>query len=258
VLRGPPISGEAHLHLWRWDVQVVFGPPPTPARSLNLREFVRMIKNLPLDADDATEAKVHDLLVRFTGGLVVTDGVAGDVKKSQSVLVRGAQLRFEVQSRMPILTAHVGGHDPDVMIPTSDGKGTVKPRLFARPMQLANELHQSKLEIVLKRKTAVAEVVLDVEPIVKNVPPSIWGACKVFFVLSLSLLSLSLFFFSSFCFTLFPPSYSLISSSSFLFVLHIFLSIAFHSSPHTNCYVLFFQTRAKRTFRLSRRICSHT
>ncbi|KAF5540890.1 hypothetical protein FNAPI_10411 [Fusarium napiforme] len=179
VLRGPPVSGEAYLHLWRWDVQVVFGPPPIQSPPLKLGEFIRMIKNLPIDAEEATERKVPDLLLSFTGGVVTTNATtpatSSMAKTTSPIIVRGAQLSFEVQSHIPILTARIGGRDRDVTVPAADGVSRTKPRLFARPMQLEKEIYNSKLEIALKRKSQAEEILLDAEPIIKNLPPSIWG-----------------------------------------------------------------------------------
>ncbi|KAK3376171.1 hypothetical protein B0T24DRAFT_572789 [Lasiosphaeria ovina] len=175
-LRGPPLAGEAKLHLWRWNIEVVFGQAPAKPKALTLDQFVRMVKNLPLDTPPRESSPVPDHLVDVTGGRAPADGAEAS---RSPVEVFGAGMRVEVQTRVPVLKARISGNTEQPRASTvKDRQGQIlTTRLFARPMQLTQEFGASELVITLKGERG-GEVPLNAQPVVKGVPPALWGECE--------------------------------------------------------------------------------
>lgn len=172
-LHGPPLGGEVKVHLWRWDIQVVFGPPPARPKPLTLPQFIRMVKNLPLEASaEKPDESVPGHLVSITGGRVPTDGTEGAMGPIE---VFAANVRIEIHARVPVLMARISGYSEPLASTVTDTNGrSSTPELFARPMQLTEKFGASELAITLKGPDA-DEIALEAQPVVKEMPPAIWG-----------------------------------------------------------------------------------
>ncbi|KAK3945846.1 hypothetical protein QBC46DRAFT_349139 [Diplogelasinospora grovesii] len=174
------LFASAALDLWLWVQH--FGPlgfgaslklrgTPKP-QPLNLGEFIRMVKNLPLDkAPGEKEEREH--MVSFIAGRANRDHTGeGDCAGGEvEVLAEGVVV--EVQARVPILNAKISGVPKD---------GT-KKKIFAQPMQLlSGGFDTSELVISLRRREEDERkeeeiIVLEAKPLVKNLPPALWGEC---------------------------------------------------------------------------------
>ena len=114
-LHGPPLAGVTHLRLWFISVSVRFGPRHNKQPKLSMVEFLIMVKQVKT-AEEANQ--IPDHLVSVTKGLITPNGkqaVSG--VKGSPVLVRGSQLVFEVQTRVPIAFAQY----------TNGGQGMKRP-----------------------------------------------------------------------------------------------------------------------------------
>lgn len=181
-LHGPPVAGVASLHLWRWSVTVCFGPPPLPMPALDLDHFIRMIKNVAQDAEQSVVDATPAHLLSITKGAVTPGEAAAAANSGKNdadsppTEIRGSLLQFEVQTRVPVLSATISGQDRHDTV-TVDGK-TVTPRIFARPMQRPDAFAASHLVISLVRTKSSEVVSLNATPILKDMPPALWGESK--------------------------------------------------------------------------------
>ncbi|KAK0713177.1 hypothetical protein B0T26DRAFT_753316 [Lasiosphaeria miniovina] len=170
ALRGPPIRGEAHVHVWRWGVDVVFGPADAHASpALKLDEFLRMVKNVTASVPDAGAAAVPNFVVSVTEGAVTLAGGAGSAASGPTEVL-SSLLRFEVVTRVPVRSAVIGDAPEQVI----NSPGTSQPiNVFARPTQNKEPWKTSQLVISLERN-GVKEPLVPT-PLWKNVPPALWG-----------------------------------------------------------------------------------
>ena len=194
ALRGPPIRGEAHVHLWRWSIDVCFGPddnaePP----ALELDEFLRMVRNVPADADKAA-AVVPTHVLSVTRG-AVSPGRPGSENAAPAPAaaptpVLGAHLTFEITSRVPVLAARLGSPG-EPLSKVTVGKEQKEPTIYSRPMQEAKPWQKSLLEVCLRHCDAKGNLVEDKpaddpeggpvklsgDPLFRKIPPALWGLC---------------------------------------------------------------------------------
>ncbi|KAF5645316.1 hypothetical protein F25303_5657 [Fusarium sp. NRRL 25303] len=170
-LHGPPLGGEAKVHLLRCDIEIVFGPPPASPKALTLRQLSRMVKNLPLEAlEEKPHESVSGHVVSITGGRAPMDGTEGAVGP---IRIFTANMRIEVQARVPLLTARISGYtEPLASIITDNQNQISTPDLFARPMRLTEKFGQSEFFVSLKEPGG-GEVALNAQPNVKGMPPAL-------------------------------------------------------------------------------------
>jgi hypothetical protein len=76
ALRGPPVSGEAHMHFWRWSITVCFGPPPLPMPPMNLNQFLRMVMNIGQDVNEEEFDPSTAHLLSITKGAITSKETA--------------------------------------------------------------------------------------------------------------------------------------------------------------------------------------
>ncbi|KAI1192594.1 hypothetical protein F5X97DRAFT_75535 [Nemania serpens] len=174
TLFGPPLSGQASLRLWIYNVTVAFGPSKSPPQPLEWREFVRMTKSLPtskpLGQED--EVRIPDHVVHITKGIVSDShrSSKGEHESQQSdsetvIEIRGTHLEFRVQTRVPLLSAEVSGTDVPI--------DRTNP-LFFRPMQLPGSINTSAMSVNLHDGSRVS-IPLTAQPIPQNVAPALFG-----------------------------------------------------------------------------------
>ncbi|KAL6413187.1 hypothetical protein AUP68_02688 [Ilyonectria robusta] len=167
-LYGPPLAGYAHLHFWRWDTVVVFGPAASPPQPLSWESFVRMVKNLPAESQDRSEDRTPNHIITITKGAVPAEKnhqPANQSNDSVSIDIRGTHLEFEVQVRVPVLKA--------TFIGETSPKEYQSP-LFARPMQHEKPISESHLTVELKGPKGSVPLQSQ-QASVKNVAPALWG-----------------------------------------------------------------------------------
>ncbi|CVL06478.1 uncharacterized protein FMAN_03661 [Fusarium mangiferae] len=86
-----------------------------------------------------------------------------------------ANMRIEVQARVPLLTARTSGYtEPLASIITDNQNQISTPDLFARPMRLTEKFGQSEFVVSLKGLGG-GEVALNAQPNVKGMPRALWG-----------------------------------------------------------------------------------
>lgn len=184
ALRGPPVSGTASLHLWRWDVEVMFGPRRVEANALEWGQFLRMVKNLPIEAADGKADAVPHHVLTVTKGAVTAEkktehgegrGIYSTetmlTSEPESVEIRGTEFGFELQTRVPVLSAIIG---------TGSEVELAAGELFARPIQLQSPIKVSRLVVTLTRNKTGEAVPMSGKPIQKRVGPVLWGKCMLF------------------------------------------------------------------------------
>jgi len=180
MLHGPPVAGQATLHLWRWDVTVVFGPPPSPPPALKLRDFVLMIKN---QKPEDKETK-PDFMFSIVKGAVAPDKADEPLSSdpTKAIDVRGADFQFTIETRFPITNATVNNQTAKPF--TSNGKlSEVTPPIYSIPMQKREAMMSSVLTIILTRdgeavSDSMRSIKLIEQPIIKQLPPALWGQCE--------------------------------------------------------------------------------
>ncbi|KAF2147997.1 hypothetical protein K461DRAFT_324960 [Myriangium duriaei CBS 260.36] len=196
-IQGPPVTGVAYLHLWSWDVAVCFGSSKPTPEQLGLPEFLLMLKNVPIEDINTPAANtVPNQLVTITAGLITAGKTSGSDSGTQAeptsnevktdapttptyVQVRGAKLQFEVQTRFPVLKLTIGTN-PSTLVEIDN----TTPLIYSIPMMLKDHFQESDLTITLtclgdeEATPPVCSAVINnisAEPIVKQVPPAIWG-----------------------------------------------------------------------------------
>lgn len=101
--------------LWEYDSQThisgnaYFALTPCVAMGggqLDLEHFIRMVKNVAQDARHKDEDKTPAHLLSITRGAVTPNHPTGT--KTSMTEIRPSQLQFEVQARVPMLSAMVG------------------------------------------------------------------------------------------------------------------------------------------------------
>ncbi|CAM1505213.1 Fc.00g108500.m01.CDS01 [Cosmosporella sp. VM-42] len=167
-LHGPPVGGVASLHLWRWDVDVSFGPQQIQVNALSLQQLICMVKNLPVESNQKEADGVPNHFLTITKGVVTAEKKPDGTKglATGPVEIRGTQFEFEIEARVPILTSTVGALDL---------KSQAATELFARPMQLETSMKASHLTVTLARDTTKQSVSLGGKAIANQVAPAIWG-----------------------------------------------------------------------------------
>ena len=173
-LHGTPIAGCARLHISFFSVTVYLGPDNAEPPRLDLKFFLRMIKQVPADTEDDT---IDDFLFSVTDGLISnahTNSSESAVQdKSKVVKVRGSNLALNIQTRMPVIRAVINGNGVDL---PKDADSTI----YARPMQLDTSFSQSEMSISLKNGKNLSTVKLEATPRVKSVPSALFGKCEDF------------------------------------------------------------------------------
>ncbi|KAH7122092.1 hypothetical protein B0J13DRAFT_680245 [Dactylonectria estremocensis] len=173
-LHGPPMAGYVHLHFWKYNTIVAFGPQmPRPA-PLSWGQFLRMAKNLPAEPHESDGEKAPNHMVTIVKGAVpVSENArsADEDKDSTEILeIRATHLEFQVQARVPVLAATVG------KTPRFETKGSSS--LFARPMQKSQAIVDSHMTVTLNHTDTSSESQVELEVqnvVIKKVAPALWG-----------------------------------------------------------------------------------
>ncbi|KAH7018960.1 hypothetical protein EDB80DRAFT_886738 [Ilyonectria destructans] len=175
-LYGPPMAGYVHLHFWTYNTIVAFGSQASRPPPLSWESFLRMVKNLPVEPDASDAVKAPNHMVTITKGAVPVHENAHPAEEGGNspdvVEIRATQLEFQVQARVPVLSAKLGETAP------FETKGSSS--LFARPMQRTEAIADSHLTVTLKRTdTEESQVTLQTANVVmKKVAPALWGRYK--------------------------------------------------------------------------------
>lgn len=175
-IQGPPMAGYVELHFWKYDTIVAFGPMSVRPPPLSWEPFLRMAKNLPAELRESEAKNAPNHIITITkGALPVHESARPGFKDEGSprAEIRATHLAFQVQTRVPMLSATVGQNAP------FETKGSSS--LFARPMQHKEEITSSHLKVTLKHEG------LDVanppklrlqNTVQKKVAPALWGRFK--------------------------------------------------------------------------------
>ncbi|TFB01706.1 hypothetical protein CCMA1212_006414 [Trichoderma ghanense] len=170
-LWGPPLAGVAKLSLWKFTIEVAFGPGFCKPRPLNLEQFVRIAKNLPAEESGAGKA-VPDHIVSVIAGKVKT----GEGANTGPIEISAAGVLVQVQSRVPVLSAEISGYaEPRLSIVKNANGEDITPRIFARPMQLQQPFKQSVLRVALRPSNGGDIIEMDAYPLIQSLPPALWG-----------------------------------------------------------------------------------
>lgn len=159
-IHGPPMAGVAHFSFWVMSFDVSFGSSQPKVAPLALQEFWDMLsKGTPGNSN-------HIMTVE--SGLIPSLAEKDDSsqKKEPISLVRGGSLQIGIYSRIPINRAtYSGTHDLE-----ND------TAIYNRPMQLTDTKMDSRIDFIIEPRP---ESAFTLQPIVKDVPASIWGNCKI-------------------------------------------------------------------------------
>ncbi|KAJ6032598.1 hypothetical protein N7540_003330 [Penicillium herquei] len=158
-LHGPPMAGIAHFSFWVMSFDVAFGASKPTAKPLTLPEFWDMLSK-------GTPGNSNHVMAVEAG--LLPSRTQNDVKKDESSaketisIVRGGSLALGIYARVPINCA------------TYPGAQAVENNtaIRSRPMQLTNATIKSNIAFTITPKPDNA---FTLEPIVKDVPASIWG-----------------------------------------------------------------------------------
>ncbi|KAM6535497.1 hypothetical protein FALCPG4_005055 [Fusarium falciforme] len=175
-LQGPPMAGYVHLHFWKYDTIVAFGPMSLRPPPLSWEPFLRMAKNLPAEPRESDAKNAPNHIITITKGALPAHESARpgfQDEGSPRVEIRATHLEFQVQARVPVLSATVGKNAP------FETKGSYS--LFARPMQHKEAIENSHLKVTLKHEgtDAASEPKLQLQnTVMKKVAPALWGRYK--------------------------------------------------------------------------------
>ncbi|KAI8681739.1 hypothetical protein NCS55_00426800 [Fusarium keratoplasticum] len=172
-LQGPPMAGCVHLHFWKYDLIVAFGPMSMRPPPLSWEPFLRMVKNLPAEPHESDAKNAPNHIITITkGALPVHESARPGFqdKGSPRVEIRATHLEFQVQARVPVLSATVGKNA------TFETKGSSS--LFARPMQHKEAIRNSHLKVTLKHEGTGDPILQLQNTVTKKVAPALWGRYK--------------------------------------------------------------------------------
>ncbi|KAJ3466985.1 hypothetical protein MRS44_004549 [Fusarium solani] len=175
-LQGPPMAGYVHLHFWKYDTIVAFGPMSLRPPPLSWEPFLRMVKNLPAEPRESDAKNAPNHIITITkGALPVHESARPGFQDEGSprVEIRATHLEFQVQARVPMLSATVGQNAPF--------KTSSSSSLFARPMQHKEAIASSHMTVTLQHvgADAASQPKLQLQnTVMKKVAPALWGRYK--------------------------------------------------------------------------------
>ncbi|KAI8722383.1 hypothetical protein NCS52_00382000 [Fusarium sp. LHS14.1] len=175
-LQGPPIAGYVHLHFWKYDLVVGFGPMLSRPPPLSWEPFLNLVKNLPAEPrkSDVKNAPNHIITI-IKGALPVHESARPAFRDEGSTKVEicATHLEFQVQVRVPMLSAIVG---ENAAFMTSSSSS-----LYARAMQHSEAIKNSHLKVTLRHEGSddASQPKLQLQSTVtKKVAPALWGRYK--------------------------------------------------------------------------------
>ncbi|KAF8253308.1 hypothetical protein K440DRAFT_593079 [Wilcoxina mikolae CBS 423.85] len=165
-LQGPPFRGVVYVDLWVHNFSVSFGEDPGPPPPVDFKQFLELVKQ-PGPADAQEKASESFLVVEL-----ITGSATEKIESSKRIpgdrwIVRAGSFSFRVESKFAVKNALLrNGVKSDLANRTP---------IYARPMQLINELDTSCLNVEITYHDGDNDSNWQKTLIMRNVPTALWG-----------------------------------------------------------------------------------